>query len=147
MDATWELHRATMEVHRASITGHHGSPRSLDSQQPRPWQQWRCLLCIEGVRGIASMRVNLPKFRCGDSISETQPTKQKLPKACLMFAHNQTHIGWLVRIRPKLPRLSFVARLQETNEPNRPMSHGGHWPLHESQRSESASARGTRSSS
>ena len=40
-----------------------------------------------------------------------QPTKQKLPEACLMFAHNQTHAGWLVRTRSELPRLSFLARL------------------------------------
>jgi len=38
-----------------------------------------------------------------------------------MFAHNQTRAGWLVGTRPELPRLSFLARLQETNEPNTPL--------------------------
>ena len=48
-------------------------------------------VCWEGVRWIASAGVNLPVFRCGDCIKETQLTKQELNLAIFIFAHNQTH--------------------------------------------------------
>ena len=65
-------------------------------------------------------RVNLLVFRCGDSIKETQPTKQELNLAIFTFAHNQTHACWLPGSRPGLPRLHLLARLYETNKPNKP---------------------------